>query len=93
VTTTQGAQTRVFQTDWLGRPVSVTEPESGTTTYSYGYNSTGLQVTQIRPQANQTNPNVPTTTWTQFDALGRPVSISYSDGTPSKSYAYDVAQQ
>jgi RHS repeat-associated protein len=93
VTVTQGAQTRIFQTDWLGRPVSVTEPESGTTTYSYAYNPTGLQVTQIRPQANQTNPNVTTTTWTQYDALGRLGSISYSDGTPGKSDAYDVAQQ
>jgi len=27
-TVTQGSQTRVFQTDWLGRPISVTEPEA-----------------------------------------------------------------
>jgi YD repeat-containing protein len=31
----QSQQTRVFETDWLGRTSLVTEPESGTTTYSY----------------------------------------------------------
>ena len=90
-TITQGAQTRIFQTDSLGRPISVTEPESGTTTYSYAYNSTGLVVTRQRPQANQTNPSVLTTTTTQYDSLGRVVSISYSDGTPLKAFAYDAS--
>ncbi len=28
---------------------------------------------------------------TQYDLLGRPVNISYSDGTAQKSYAYDVS--
>jgi len=90
---TQGAQTRTFENDWLGRPVSSTEPESGTTSYAYAYNSYGLQMTRARPQENQTNPSVLTSTWTQLDALGRPISITYSDGTPGKYYAYDVAQQ
>jgi RHS repeat-associated protein len=89
-TITQGAQTRVFQTDWLGRPTSVTEPESGTTTYSYAYNSTGLVVTRQKPTANQTNSSVLTTTTTQYDALNRVVSISYSDGTPTKTFTYDT---
>jgi YD repeat-containing protein len=90
ITVTQGVQQRTFQTDWLGRPMSVTEPESGTTTYSYAYNSTGLQVTRNRPKANQTYSSVPTTTTTQYDSLGRVVSISYNDGTPTKSFTYDA---
>jgi RHS repeat-associated protein len=89
-TVTQGAQTRTFQTDWLGRTTSVTEPERGTTNYSYAYNSTGLVVTRTRPTANQTSPTTLTTTTTQSDALGRPTSVSYSDGTPTKTYLYDI---
>ena len=90
-TITQGSQTRVFQTDDIGRTTLVQEPESGQTTYSYAYNSTGLVVTRVRPQANQTNPNVLTTTTTQYDTLGRVLSISYSDGTQTKSFTYDQA--
>ena len=91
VTATQGTQTRVFQTDWVGRPILVQEPESGQTSFSYAYNSTGLAITRQRPQANQTNPSVLTTTTSQYDALGRPISISYSDGTPTKTFAYDTS--
>jgi RHS repeat-associated protein len=90
-TITQGAQTRTFVSDWLGRPTSATEPESGTTTYSYAYNSTGLVVTRTRPTANQTSSSVLTTTTTQYDSLSRPISITYSDGTPTKTFAYDVS--
>jgi len=90
-TVTQGAQTRTFQSDWLGRPTLVQEPESGKTTYSYAYNSTGLVVTRTRPKANQTSSTVTTTTTTQYDALNRPLSLSYSDGTPTKTFAYDKA--
>ena len=90
-TVAQGSQTRVFQTDSLGRTVSVVEPESGTTTYSYAYNPTGLMVTRHRPKANQTNPSVPTTTTTQYDSLGRMLSVNYDDGlTPSRGVAYDT---
>lgn len=91
-TITQGAQTRTFQTDWLGRTTSVVEPESGTTTYGYAYNSTGLVVTRNRPKANQTSASVLTTATTQYDSLNRPVSITYSDGTPTKNFAYDSTQ-
>lgn len=90
-TVNQGGQTRTFQTDWLGRPIETIEPESGTTTYTYTYNSTGLVVTRVRPKANQTNASVTTTTTTQYDKIGRLVSISYSDGTPTKTFAYDAS--
>jgi RHS repeat-associated protein len=88
-TINQGGQTRTFVTDWLGRPTSITEPESGTTTYSYAYNSTGLVVTRQRPKANQTSASTLTTTTTQYDSQGRILSITYSDGTPTKTFAYD----
>jgi RHS repeat-associated protein len=64
-------------------------PESGTTTYSYTNNSTGLVVMRKRPKANQTNTSILTTTTTQHDLLGRVVSIGYDDGTPTKTFAYD----
>jgi RHS repeat-associated protein len=90
-TVTQGVQTRTFLTDWLGRTTSVTEPESGTTTFSYAYNATGLAVTRKRPKANQSTPTVLTTTTTQYDSLGRVVTITYDDNlTPNKTYVYDA---
>jgi RHS repeat-associated protein len=89
-TVTQGAQSRVFQTDWIGRLVSIQEPESGQTTFSYSYNSTGLQVTRQRPKANQTNPSNLTTTTAQYDLLGRILSLTYNDGTPTKTLQYDA---
>lgn len=90
-TITQGVQQRVFQTDWLGRTILTQEPERGQTIYSYAYNGTGLLVTRKRPRANQTNAGVLTTTSTQYDTLGRIVSIGYDDGTPTKSFSYDQA--
>lgn len=88
-TIAQGSQQRSFTTDAAGRMTSVIEPERGTTTYSYSYNPTGLQVVRTRPSANQTNPSVTTTTTTQYDSLNRVVTVSYSDGTPTKSFFYD----
>jgi RHS repeat-associated protein len=90
-TVNQGGQVRTFRNDWLGRITSVTEPESGTTTYSYAYNSTGLVVTRSRPKANQSISSTLTTTTTQYDNQGRIVSVSYSDGTPTKTFAYDAS--
>lgn len=92
-TITQGGQSRVVVIDPGGRTTSVTEPERGTTTYSYIYNSTGLQVTRTRPKANQPpTSTATTTTTTQYDSIGRPVSIVYNDSlTPSKTFVYDAA--
>ena len=88
-TVTQGSQTRVFQNDWLGRPILVQEPESGQTTYGYTSNSTGLVVTRTRPPDNQNASNTVTTT--QYDVLSRVLTVSYTDGTPTKTFAYDTS--
>jgi RHS repeat-associated protein len=90
---TQGAQSRTFETDWLGRPTTVIEPESGKASYSYAYSTTaglGLTVNRTRPRANRIDGST-TLTIMQYDALGRPVSISYNDGvTPNRTFGYDV---
>jgi RHS repeat-associated protein len=90
----QGNQSRSFQTDSLGRAIWVNEPERGPTTgYSYFYSSQpGLGLTVLRQQgvANQANPNLRTVTTTQYDTLGRVVSVTYSDGTPTKTFGYDA---
>jgi RHS repeat-associated protein len=90
-TVTQGVQSRIFQTDWLGRSTSTTEPETGQTTFSYAYNATGLVVTRQSPKANQTSPSVTATKTVQYDALSRVVGITYTDGTPAKTFAYDTS--
>ena len=72
-TVTQGAQTRVFKVDSLGRTVYTSEPEVGVTTYAYSYSGTaglGLMVVRQKPQANQGNPSTLTKTTTQYDNNG-----------------------
>ena len=93
MTVSQGVQSRVFQTDSLGRTVLVKEPEwkNTATTYTYAYNTTGLSIVRSRPKANQSSSTVLTTTTTQLDALGRVVTVTYSDGTPNKTFVYDAA--
>jgi RHS repeat-associated protein len=91
-TITQGSQQRQFQTDSVGRTISTTEPERGPTTYSYAYNGTGLVVTRTRAKENQSSSTVSTITTTQYDSLGREVSVTYNDGlTPVRGFAYDAA--
>ncbi len=40
--------------------------------------------------ANLGNPANLTTTTTQYDSLGRVVTVTYTDGTPTKNFAYDA---
>ncbi len=91
----QGVQTRVFTTDSLGRTVAIQEPEDGPTNYAYAYNSTGLQVQRTRRQANSSDINATTTTTTQYDSLGRVVSVNYMNGSTDltafdKTFNYDT---
>lgn len=76
---TQGAQTRSFVYDSLGRLTSETNPESGVTTYTY--NSDSL-LTQKKDARNITSTFA-------YDTLHRNTSITYSDGTPTAGFTYD----
>jgi YD repeat-containing protein len=76
----QDGRTRSFAYDSLGRLTSATNPESNTTTYLYDANSNLTRKTDAR--GVQTNYN-------NYDALNRPGSISYSDGTPTATFTYD----
>jgi RHS repeat-associated protein len=76
----QGVQTRSFTYDDLGRLLTETHPESGTTSYSYDANSNMVTKTSARGIV---------TTFT-YDELNRVTQKSYSDGTPSVTYYYDT---
>jgi RHS repeat-associated protein len=77
---TQGVQTRTLRSDGLGRLVSETHPENGTTTYAWDDAGNLVLKTDARG----------VTTGTTHDVLGRPTLVQYSDATPSVSRAYDL---
>src|SRR5581483_5017495 len=82
---------RSFVYDSLSRLTSATNPESGTTTYTYDAN--GNLATKTAPVSNQTGTATVTTTYT-YDALNRLTGKSYSDGTtPAAFFAYDAPSQ
>lgn len=88
----QAGQVRYFLTDSAGRTTYVIEPESGVTSYTYGYNATGLFVQRTRPKANQYSGAVYTNTGMQYDRLGRISTVGYDDGiTPPRYFLYDAA--
>ena len=78
----QGVQVRTFSYDNLGRLLSETHPEKGTTSYGYDANSNLVTRTDARGI---------TTTYT-YDALNRVTMKTYSDGTPSVNNYYDIPQ-
>src|SRR6202041_4216746 len=78
--------------DDLGRMTSESNPESGTTTYTYDADATcgtykGNLVKMVDAVGN--------TTCYAYDALRRPASLSYSgpysSSTPNKYFVYDAA--
>src|SRR6266446_8457351 len=84
----RGTQTRTFVYDSLKQLSSATNPESGMVSYQYDNNGNLAQKTDPRPLAdNQTH----VTITYNYDALNRPTSRTYNDGTPSVSYYYDNA--
>src|ERR1017187_6728634 len=76
----QSGQTRTFTYDSLKRLGLATNPESGNTQYTYDSNGNLMTKTDGR--------NVQTAYGT-YDALNRPPSKSFSDGTPAVNYCYD----
>jgi RHS repeat-associated protein len=76
-----GSRNRSFVYDSLKRLASSSNPESGTITYTYGSDG---NVTTRKDARNIT------TTYTN-DTLNRVTQKSYSDGTPTANYLYDVA--
>ena len=75
-----GTQTRSFTPSSLRRLTSTTNPESGLAGYTYDGNGNAVTRTDARSIA---------TTLT-YDSLNRPLTKSYSDGTPNVSYCYDA---
>jgi RHS repeat-associated protein len=82
-----GSQARSFVYNSLSQVASATNPESGTVNYTY--DNDGNVHTRVAPMANQTGIATVTTTYTN-DALDRVTQKSYSDGTPTASFLYDV---
>ncbi|MFY9620738.1 MAG: RHS repeat-associated core domain-containing protein, partial [Pyrinomonadaceae bacterium] len=90
VTVNQGSQTRTFVYDSLSRPLSATNPESGTVCYgtvvggqcqANGYDGNGNLT--IKTDARNVVTNY------MYDALNRITTRDYSDSTPDVSYVYD----
>ena len=86
------AQSRTYAYDDLGRMTSETNPESGTTSYTYDADTScgtfkGDLVKKVDAVGN--------TTCYAYDVLHRPTSISYSgpysSSTPNKYSVYDAA--
>jgi RHS repeat-associated protein len=90
ITVGQGSQTRTFVYDSLSRLTSATNPESGTTTYTY---STPSSICSGDPSSvcTRTDARGISTTYTYNDPLNRLTSKTYSDGTPTANFFYDAA--
>jgi RHS repeat-associated protein len=85
--TQSGLNPRSFAYDSLSRLTNATNPESGTTTYTYDGNNNVL--TRTAPLPNQTGTQTVTTTYT-YDADNRILTRSYNDGkTPGDVFCYD----
>ncbi|MGH9325318.1 MAG: hypothetical protein ACRD2B_01310, partial [Terriglobia bacterium] len=84
----QGAQTRAYNYDMLSRLTSTSQPESGTTSYSYTASGALCSGDPSEP-CTRTDARDITTTFT-YDALNRLTSKSYSDGTPAVTLFWDL---
>jgi len=83
-------QDRQFTYDGLSRVITASNPESGTTSYSYDLN--GNITSRTRPAPNQPNPAATVTTNYTYDSLNRLNRKTYSDGvTPEVDLVYDQA--
>jgi len=78
---TQGGQVRSYQYDTAGRLTVTVQPESGAVVYQYDQASNVASATDSRNYVKNYS----------YDALNRLTKITYSDGTPTVTYAYDTA--
>ena len=85
-------QSRAYAYDGLGRMISETNPESGTTTYVYDSDSA---CGSYAGDLVKTVDSVGNTTCYAYDALHRPTSVTYSgpysSSSPTKYFVYDSA--
>jgi RHS repeat-associated protein len=75
-------QTRTYTYDSADRLVFAVNPENGTESYQHDNNGSIISRTDSR--------STPVTTTYTYDALKRVTTRSYSDGTPTVTYAYDL---
>ncbi len=86
-------QTRTYVYDLLGRLASETNPETGTTTYTY---DTDISCGTSNGDRVKKTDAVGNVTCTAYDTLHRPTAITYPSGsyasvTPAKHFVYDAA--
>lgn len=81
------ARVRSFNYDTLGRLISKSSPEAGTTTYSYLSNG-AFCAGDISLPCSKTDARNVTLTY-HYDALNRLIAKSSSDGSINYAYAYD----
>ena len=84
----QGAQTRTFVYDGLGRVTQETTPEAGTEAVSFTAYGGGLCSGDPSKPCSRTDARGITTTYT-YDALSRITGKTYSNGQGGVSYTYD----
>lgn len=81
---TATSQIRTWEYDGLGRLTALVQPESGRTEYK-AFTVTGKSTVTVYG-AGSANPKTVTA---KFDPLGRPKTVSSSDGSVSQSFFYD----
>lgn len=84
----EGQQTRTYQYDSLGRVTSSTIPETGYQTTTASYTDFGAPSQIVDPRLVPGTTNHIATSFS-YDPLNRPQTITYNDGTPSVTYAYN----
>jgi YD repeat-containing protein len=82
-------QNRNYTYDSIGRVLSEANPESGTVNYTYD-SASGCTGTFNGDLVKRVDARGIISCYA-YDALHRPLIISYSDGTPTKSFVYDSA--
>lgn len=80
------SQVRSWTYDSLGRLTTLVQPESGTTTYS-NFLPTGKPQTTVYGSGSAS----PKTLTTSYDAVGRILSVTSSDGSVTQGFSYDQA--